>query len=468
MTSPAQGTRPVELQTELDAHAELTRRIGEWQEEWKGKTPAAEDVEKVDKMIADLDAVETKMEAIIKDMERGERIASRLRSGEDYLKKSRGLLPGLGGTAADPERKSADEGLIEFKGGRGGVTVNGQWFDLAAADAIKADRQIMATNTAQYKTAWQTYLRSGGVHYDTKDLSEGVDTAGGYLAPPDFVAQVIQRLPGVAYVEDRAQVRNTTRDRVEIPRMKASTTDTTMYSSAVRFTMVGETPTEGGAATEPAYEMLGVTVWTAMLETELSRNLIADSAFDVTGFLVDEYRRAATLGKEDKYLTGTGAFEPLGIMNDPDITSKNSGHASNVTADGWIELIFDLPQQYRPGAIVLMSRDCRKKTAQLKAGDGSYLFDFGESTGRIGEGRPGTILGEPYGVTDFLDSVSAGTYPALYGNLAFFWAFNRLALSVQVLREQKARNNQDVYLAFLRFTGSVTVPEAYRKLYISA
>jgi len=202
------------------------------------------------------------------------------------------------------------------------------------------------------------------------------------------------------------------------------------------------------------------------METEVSRNLLSDSAFDVEGLLTEEFRRAATLGKDDKYLTGTGANMPVGIVNDADISTVNSGDANTLTTDGWVELVHTLPAQYRTGAEIALSRDALEVTAKLQDGNGRYYLDA--MNGGISAGTPPTILGVPYRVSDFLDSVSASNIPAIYGNFGFYWAVIRAQLSIQVLREVFARQNENGYVGFLRFGGAVTVPEAFRTHTVSA
>lgn len=463
----------IQLKALTDEHVTVSTEMETFMAEYRGKDAPADQEVKLDRWVSRLDEIETEAKAVADKMAREDNIAKRVADAEAWRSKSGPMLRGMSANQGDDgegasrmDTKRAGGSSIEFKDGFAYTTTrDGKSFPLVSTEDWEANRALKASATPEYKAQHLRHLR--GQDFDVKALSEGVDTAGGYLVPPEFLATVITRLPGLAIVEPNATVRQTTRDRVEVPRMKASTTDTTMYTSNVRATMVGEVA--GSAETEPAWEMLGVSVWTAKLETELGRNMVADTAFDVEGFLMEEYQRAATLLKDDKFLTGSGVHEPVGLMVDSEITEVNTGHASEVTADGWIELIFDLPAQYSPGALVAMSRSCRKATAKLKDGDGAYLFDSAEGTGRIASGRPRTILGEPYQISDFLDSVGAGLLPAIYGNMRFYWVHNRLALSVSVAREQPyLGRNAFGYIAFLRFAGHTSVPEAFRRLKVSA
>ncbi len=425
-----------------------------------------EDTERFDAAIAKAEEIREQIEAgdakVKADVERNER----LEQAEKWEHQSKGVLPGMSNGGSDPEAPPDPLAgtVLEVKGAHVGKQSDEHgWLPYCTKAEFMRNPQLKAIAKPEYKSAWMDYMTRG---VESKALTEGIDTEGGYLVPPDIASEIITRLPGLAIVEERARIVNTTRDRVAVPRLGAASTDSTMYSSAVSFTMVGETPAAATASTAPAFEQLEINVYTAKMETEVSRNLLSDSAFDVEGLLTEEFRRAATLGKDDKYLTGNGANCPVGIVNDADISAVNTGDANTMTTDGWQALVHALPAQYRPGAEIALSRDCLEVTAKLQDGNGRYFLDA--LNGGIAAGAPPTILGVPYRVSDFLDTVSASNYPAIYGNFGFFWAVSRAQLSIQVLREVFARQNENGYVGFLRFGGAVTVPEAFRTHYVSA
>ena len=439
----------------------------------------ADELKRADEMIGEAVDIEQKVAQFEADekaaADRRERIGER----ESWAKQSRGTLKGMaGGTGAldgddepvtGPLSKLGSTGL-ERKGAFVGKQVDGEFVKLCRTDQWEsnspASKRLRTAATPEYKAAFGQYLR-GGEKWATKALSEGVDTAGGSLVPPDIQAEIIRRLPGLAIVEERASTQTTTRDRVLVPRIAAATTDATMYSSAVSFTMVGETPSASAGDVSPSFEQIGVDIHTAKMETSVSRNLLADEGYDLEGFLIEEFRRAATLGKDDKFLTGDGTNQPLGITIDSDITAVASGVSGAMAADGLQALVHALPAQYRPGANLAFSRDALEDIAKLKDGEGRYLLNL-MNGGGIAEGVGPQLLGVPYLVSDFLSSVSASATVGFYGNLQFYRVINRLELSIQVLDQVSARSNQNVYVAFLRFGGLVTVPEAFRLATVTA
>lgn len=461
----------MELKKLTDEHITVTAQLKTLTDEHQGEGKSWTDDARVKRsaLIDQLDKLEPQLKTAIEDMEAENRTKAALEFGQ----KGGSHVPFDGDHTVN--RKGYD-GPIELKGGFWGAEVKGTWTPVYPEAYIngqdegpQAPTHIKASLKPEYKAAFSRYLRSHGdiallPPDHVKALVEGRDSDGGFAVPADFIARVIQREPGLAIVEDQATMLTTTRDRVEVPRIAAATTDPTMYSSAVKFTMVAEIPSsEGVGETEPAFEMVGINVHTAKMETFLSRNFIADSAFAVETWLANEFRRAATLGKDDKFLTGSGVNEPIGIVNDAGITSVDSGSDTNITADGVKDWIYDLAAQYHQGASIALSLSALKAIRKLKDGENRYLWDAGNG-GLVG-GIPPTIEGFPYRVTDFLDTAFTDlNIPAIFGQFRHFWVVNRMDLSMQVLKEVKARQNQDGFLGFLRFTGAVTVPEAFRLL----
>ena len=64
--------------------------------------------------------------------------------------------------------------------------------------------------------------------------------------------------------------------------------------------------------------------------------------------------------------------------------------------------------------------------------------------------------------------MAANNLPIIFGDFRHYWVVNRAQMSVQVLREKYAESNQDAFLAFLRFTGGIAIPEAFRVQKVAA
>lgn len=462
-----------DLQTEHDTLlTEVKEARAKYQGEGKGEMPAEETVTMLKKLDRG-DEIRTEIGEHTKKLE----LNDRSKEQEEFAKKGTGHVPLSGEHSPDEvaEFKRAGFGPVEVRAGYLGCEVKGQWVDVYHADELAEGPMapaIKASTGEKYLPAWRRYMRAidtqsipaedWKVLNEAKALSEGDAQAGGFLVPTQFIAQLIMRKPGTAVVRSGgATVVSASGDRGLIPRVKAATSDATMYSSAVVVTDVAENPAETAGEIDPVFEQVGVNIHNLKMLTKLSRNLVADAAFDVTGFLTGEYAKASELGMDDRFLTGDGLNRPVGIINDGDITQVVSGAAANHTADGLKDLIYALAIQYLASATIVLSLSALKDIRKLKDSQNRYLWEPG-FPGGLASAAPPTIEGRPYLVSDFLDAVGANNLPTFIGDLSAYWIFERAAFAVEVLRELYAPQNQIGYVAFKRYSGAVAIPEAFR------
>lgn len=464
-----------------ERHKALTEQIRVAMKANEGAdTPAVEDA-KIDAMLSDLDGITAEIKGYTADLEtKADRVA-RLDQADAWRSESAGKLPGMGLGGSAAVRSKGDDlarAGVQTKGGWIGAEVKGEFIPVYNEDEFGRSTELKASATPEYRAAFRRYLTAlkdqdvGAKAWEvlhgaaTKALSEGTDSAGGFLVPVQMVAELIRRRPGMAILAGRSTNITASSDRVWIPRVAAATTDATMYSSAVAITNVGETPTAGTGLTDPVFEQMAITMHAIKAETRISRFLIADAAFNLESLLAEEFGLAVLLGKDDRFLTGSGVGEPLGIMNDANITTVNSGSAAALTADGIKDLVYALPSQYRAMSTIGLSTSALTAIRKLKDGSGRYLWDAGY--GDVSGGAPATIEGRPYLVSDFLDSVSASAKPMFIGDLSAFWTIERQGFSIEVLRELYAGTNQIGYQGYARFSGAVTNPQAFRTQTVSA
>lgn len=464
-----------DLQTEHDKLLTAVKDArAKYQGDGKGEMPAEENKT----MLTKLDRGD-EIRVKIGELTDAIAVSARTKEQEDFAEKGTGHVPLSGDHTPDEqaEFKRAGFGPVEVRAGYLGCEVKGTWVDVYHEDELAEGGMaplIKATTKEEYLPAWRHYMRAIDSHSITakewevlsaaqvKALSEGDAQAGGFLVPTQFIAQLIMRKPGIAVVRaGGATVVAASGDRGLIPRVKAATADATMYSSAVVVTDVAENPAELAGEIDPVFEQLGINIHNLKMLTKLSRNLVADAAFDVTGFLTGEYAKASELGMDDRFLTGDGLNRPTGIINDGDITQVNSGAAANFTADGLKDLVYALAVQYLAAATIVLSLSALKDIRKLKDSQNRYLWEPG-FPGGLATSAPPTIEGKPYMVSDFLDSVAANNLPAFIGDLSAFWIFERAAFAVEVLRELYAPQNQIGYVAFKRYSGAVAIPEAFR------
>jgi HK97 family phage major capsid protein/HK97 family phage prohead protease len=312
-----------------------------------------------------------------------------------------------------------------------------------------------ADDKAEVKT-FERFLRHGREALDVaevKSLRIADDTGAGYLAPAEFVAEIVKNIVLVSPVRSVARVMTTSAPNVILPRRTATTT----------AKWVGETETR--TETDPAYGALEFPVREMSAYSDISNAMLEDAAFDLSGELASDL--AEQFGKSEgaAFVNGTGVKQPFGFMSSPDILSVNSGSGTAITADSLLDLFHALPTFYAANAVWGMNRTTLGAVRKLKDGQGRYLVDIAG----MGNAPVTTLLGRPVLELPDMPDVAGGAYPVVIGDFkSGYRIFDRLSLAI--LRDPYSQQTNGLvrFHARRRVAGSVAKAEAFRKLKISA
>lgn len=286
-------------------------------------------------------------------------------------------------------------------------------------------------------------------------MVEAQDVLGGYVVPSDWRADVIMRMQGLTVIRGRARQITTSRDSVELPTI---TGGDTQYIGAVRVTWVDETPAAATSDTNVTFGLERVPVHTVMAKVRLSRNLVEDAAFNLVSHLSDELSRAQAIDEDNQFLTGDGNGRPQGFLPssanlNTRLSEAESGHASALTSDGILELVYEIASQYRQNAVFIAERATYKAIRKLKTGDGEYLWERNWQVG-----QPERLLGFEVLEQEAMPSIGTDLYPILFGDIRQAYTIvDRIGMSVErYLDSATAEINQVMYLCRRRLGGQLT------------
>ena len=148
-------------------------------------------------------------------------------------------------------------------------------------------------------------------------------------------------------------------------------------------------------------------------------------------------------------------------MTNVGVAHTLNGHATNLSADALISLLYALPAAYRNSGSWVMNGTTLATVRKLKdASSGDYLWQPG-----LQAGQPETLLGRP--VVEMVDmpDVSAGTFPIAFGNFDLGYRIvDRLDMSILVNPYLRATDGITRFHATRRVGGAVIRPAALRKL----
>ena len=141
---------------------------------------------------------------------------------------------------------------------------------------------------------------------EIKSLIVGDDPRGGYLAPPQISTELITFLTQYSPVRAAARVGQTASPSVILP----------VRTGITNALWEGEIETE--SESEPAFGQVEIPIFGMKTYTDISVQLLEDSAQDIGAILSDAL--GEDFGKKEgtAFVNGTGLKQPRGIMTHPD------------------------------------------------------------------------------------------------------------------------------------------------------
>ncbi len=288
---------------------------------------------------------------------------------------------------------------------------------------------------------------------EVKDLRVADDSQGGYLAPQQFVAELIRNIVLFSPVRQAARIGSTAAGSVVLPRRTGKMT----------ASWVGET--EDRPETQPAYGSIEIPVHEIACYVDVSNKLLEDSAVNLESELAFDFGEEFGRIEGAAFLNGDGIKKPLGLLQTPGIATVKSGNGTGLAASNAFDTVMDLyhalPSPYAGSAVWGANRTTIGTLRKLKDAQGRYLW-----ADPVAQGQPATILGRPVVEMPDLPDIAAGTKPVVFGDFSNFRIYDRVALSLLRNPYTLADKGLVRFHARRRVGAGVTRTEAFRFLEI--
>jgi len=204
-----------------------------------------------------------------------------------------------------------------------------------------------------------------------KALSEGTDSAGGYLVPEEFVARVLDIASDVGYARRLGTVLTMTRDTLNIPKLASK--------PSVSWIAEGGQISTG----EPTFGQVQLVAKKAGLIVPVTTELFEDSTVDVGQILSRIFAEALATAEDEQAFTGDGTVF-TGILNVSGVNTVTMGSGDTsfdkLDATDLINLIAAVPSTVAPRSAFFMHRTILAHIKTLTDGSGNYLFDPNDRT----------------------------------------------------------------------------------------
>jgi HK97 family phage major capsid protein len=214
-------------------------------------------------------------------------------------------------------------------------------------------------------------------------------------------------------------------------------TNPTVYSTSSGENLVVPRSTAEGAATwtaegsnltanDPTFSSVTLGAHKLGKLIQVSSELLADTGFDVVGFMAEHAGRNLGIAVDAAYVAGTGTNQPTGFLTTAvtaltaatgvgSTTGMPTGGAV-VGADVLVELYHSVIPQYRPRSSFVMNDATIKVIRKLKDSTGQYLWQPA-----LVAGQPDTILGRPVFADPHMPTIGVSTTPIAFGDFGGYF-----------------------------------------------
>jgi HK97 family phage major capsid protein len=310
----------------------------------------------------------------------------------------------------------------------------------------------------EYRAAFTKFLKSGmgqmtteernllysnmSQDAETRALSVGTNTAGGYTVPQGFYDQLIEAQKWFGGMRNVANVFSTdSGNALPIP----TTNDTSNMGSILAENTAAST-------LDVAYSQVILNAYKYTSGIILvSMELLQDSAFDVEQYLSRQLGTRIGRILNNHFTVGTGSSQPQGVVTGATSGKVGTtGQTTSIVFDDLIDLEHAVDPAYRANAQYMMHDSSLKVIKKLKDSQGRPLFLPG-----IAYGEPDTINGYKYTINNDMPTMAASAKSLLFGDFGNYWVRDVKAVQVVRFNEKYMDSGQIGFVAFSRADGKL-------------
>jgi HK97 family phage major capsid protein len=304
----------------------------------------------------------------------------------------------------------------------------------------------------EHKDAFDKFMRSksnGEIEILAKAMSTDVNPDGGYLVRPELANFVIDRVFETSPLRQVA--------RVETIGSKSLEVLIDDNEAAARW--VGEGASDGETDT-PQLGLKEIVAHKQEADPKITIEQMQDAYLDVESWLQGKVADKFARSENTSFVNGTGVNQPRGFLTYAagdssytrgQIEQVNLGDASDVTADGLIELQNALKEPYQGRAVFGMERASFGNVLKLKGSDNYF---FSQTLLADGQLQP-RLLGKPVIFMDDMPSIGSNALALVYGDFSVGYTIvDRVGL--QVLKDPYTNKGFMTYYTTKRVGGDVT------------
>lgn len=322
------------------------------------------------------------------------------------------------------------------------------WTEFLKA-AYKAGHRSPVIQDVDPRLMWFSDSKDGQSGHPTKAMAEGTGASGGFLVPSEFYNQ-LQAVQGEsALVRPRATKIRIRRRQVDIP--VVDQTDTTAGTPAWFGGMQAYWAEEAAekTATDASFRKVSLVAHKLIMYTRASDELLDDAAISLSDFLTGPmgFAGAITWYEDYSFLRGTGAGQPLGILNAGCTKTILRETANAVGYDDLMDMYMGMLPESVGSAVWMCNPLILKELATVVDPNGNYIW---QPNAR--DNTPNTLFGRPVIFTEKLPTLGT-TGDIVFADWRYYLIGDRQATTVESTTYDRWQYDQTSFRAVHRVDG---------------
>jgi len=292
-------------------------------------------------------------------------------------------------------------------------------------------------------------IAMNGVPDVIRNLSSVEPSAGGFLVPEAFRAELLAVALDESIVRSRATVIPMASSRQVVPGL-----DVTSHESSFFGGIASEWIEEGGTFTDSGPKFGRVVLQAAKLglRADIPNELLQDAVPTLDVTLTSLFGQAMAASEDKAFLTGNGVGQPLGVMHSPaviTVTKETDQPAGTIVYENLTAMFARLLSRSRRRAIWVCSDECIPELLELSVSvgvGGVALQVLSERDGQF------YMLGRPAFFSEFVPQLGQAGDIGIY-DFGYYLIGDRAELRIESSPHVKFTTDETVFRAVQRLDG---------------
>ena len=305
-------------------------------------------------------------------------------------------------------------------------------------------------------------LNRGVLDARLKANNENDPGAGGFTVPDEFLARLLMLSLEPSIIRPRAFVLPMSSQSIRVPAIRDTSHASTVFGGVQAYWTA-----ESGSVTEsnPTFRQVQLNARKLTGYTTTSNELLADNAISLEALLIRMFGEALAYFEDTAFINGTGAGQPLGILNAPALisVSKETGQAATtLVAENFDKMYSRMLPSSMQRAVWIAHPDTFPQLAALSrpVGTGGSAVWIANMVG----GPPSSIYGRPLLFSEKAQTL--GTAGDIYFvDLSYYLIGDRMSMEMSSSPHVRFVNDETVHKFVQRVDGQPWIDSALNPRY---